>query len=390
ATGPVVASLSSIGGVISDDTDNDRVKDLNESGVFAVVVGLYRVQGAATSGVYNWARGEFVAANSNEPGIFKTIEIAGNPLTGNWSLTLPTLSSGTYRVSVIGIDRAFRAGSPLNRNFTLGSVSTTDRVAPTASIQKVNALTVTNVSVPGIAVTAPNIASIRGAESDNTGGSGVSKVNLYLFRNLQTVIANVAYSAEFWNGTTWMRLNLNPTSSVASLPALSTTLNPASGGTTVTWTRNTGLPSGTNLPNANYYAAALAQDKAGNLTSIFNIVLTGRVIKVQASGAGVRSIGAPAGTLKLSTAQAVASSSSVALTFVSDLDVDAVTDIAKYAVTVNGKVIEVESVSYHGGILRLSLPESTLASGDAVTVQWNELLDGRGFANSGSTSLMVK
>lgn len=390
ATGPLLSSLPSVGGVISDDTDSDGTKDPNESGVFAVVVGLYRVQGTSTTGVYNWARGEFVAAGSNDAGVFKTIEIAGNPLTANWSLTLPALATGTYRISVIGIDRALRVGTTLNRNFTLGGTPTADDTAPVASILKVNAATVANLPVPSVAVTVPNIASISGTASDNAGGSGVSKVNLYLFRNLQTVIANVAYSAEFWNGTAWVRLNLNPTTSLASLPPLSTTLNPATGGQSVTWTRSSGLPSGTNLPNANYYAAALAQDKAGNTTSIFNLILAGRVIKVQASGTGVRSVTVASGTLTLSSAQATASTSSITLTFASALDVDAASAPSKYFVAVNGESVQVESASYRSGALVLGLPESTLAGGDEVVVQWNDLRDRKGQPYSGGTTLTVK
>jgi hypothetical protein len=86
----------------------------------------------------------------------------------------------------------------------------------------------------------------------------------------------------------------------------------------------------------------------------------------------------PTSPVRLSSASVRTDSAQVYLTFSSSLDEAVAMQTDRYLLMVNGQAVEVEMVSCRQGTVTLSLPESTLRSGDVVRVSWKELRDAQG------------
>jgi hypothetical protein len=152
-------------------------------------------------------------------------------LKGNtWSRAagLPTgsnLRDGAYVIVGFAYDRVGNRGQR-DTNFII------DTTAPTA-------LTITS---PTNGARVGTLAPFSGTVSDNTGGSGIDRVEVFIRR---------ANDGRYWSGRNW-----------ATIPVAL----PATQGTNNSWTR-AGTPGGTNLQQTIYYLTAIAYDRAGNRTT---------------------------------------------------------------------------------------------------------------------------
>jgi uncharacterized repeat protein (TIGR01451 family) len=93
---------------------------------------------------------------------------------------------------------------------------------------------------------------ITGTAAD--AGSGIAKVLLRLYR----VKAGTTNVYEYWNGTSW----------ISSVFYFTTTLNPATGGANVSWSKNSGAPTGTDFSDGTYYMVATAYDRANKTAAV--------------------------------------------------------------------------------------------------------------------------
>ncbi|MDQ3814702.1 MAG: Ig-like domain-containing protein, partial [Armatimonadota bacterium] len=225
-TAPVLnkaySSLTTATGTASDSGNGGG------SGIGSVTVVLYRYAVGKTAAGY-WAGGTSWTTSysaSNE-----------RPATGttSWSLTLPTLAAGQYYLRATAKDKVGNTTTSANIEFWI------DSTVP-ASVA---------FTSPASGATVGNLNTISGTAADNSGGSGIARVDLLIKR---------ASDNTYWTGSAW---------SATSTP-LSTTL---SGTTTITWTRNSGMPTGSSLPNGSYSLTATAYDKA-NLSKAVTITVT--------------------------------------------------------------------------------------------------------------------
>jgi len=129
---------------------------------------------------------------------------------------------------------------------------------------------------------------------------------------------------------------------------------------------------------AGQYISALATDLATFNTSEF-----GRAVRAVA-GTSSSSVASA-----LSSATASAASSSVQLRFQRALNAESAGDVSRYAVSVNGKVADVETAAYDAGThtVTLALSEGSIGAGDVVAVQWGDLLDDHDATVSGQTNV---
>lgn len=266
---------------------------------------------------------------------------------GSWmykpNFTPATLPDGLYTLESTVYDRAG------NRGVTANPIRV-DTVAPSA----------VRIGTPPNGATVNSLTILQGNATDNTGGSGIRHVDLFLLRRSD---------GKFWSGSSW---GTNPV-------ALTTTL---SGTGTVTWTRSSGLPGGTNLLDGSYALAVLAFDGAGNLKRADS------TFTIRTATAALRDIS----SLTLSTATAIADTASVALTFTGSLDAESAGDTTNYSVEVNGQAVAIESAVYNAAKHRvvLELAANGMRTGDTINVRWNNLRDSQGqpcFAQVGPISV---
>ena len=149
----------------------------------------------------------------------------------NWisTGTLPAgsdLPSGTYMIIAQAEDKAGNLGSTFN------SWLTVDQTPPTLTLQQ-----------PAASQHLSGLSSITGTASDNSGGSGLSRVEIELQRQSDQ---------RDWTGSGWVGYPVT----------LGTSLN---GGN---WSCSGVLPSGSNLPYGAYWLRVNAYDVAGNVSSL--------------------------------------------------------------------------------------------------------------------------
>lgn len=235
------------------------------------------------------------------------------------------LLDGTYTIQAVAYDN-------LNNRGTSVISVTADQTPPTGSF-----------TMPANKATVANLDVISGRAMDK--GSGVSRVDLQIQRRSDK---------KYWTGTTW--------SAVSTV--LETTF---SGGI---WTRNAGNPIGAQLLDRDYNLLAIIYDRAQNVTRLQNLVTVRKAAVVAANEASAT---------RLSTATASVADNSVQLKFLSALDPESASDPAHYRVTVNGRVVGVDSAGYSATShsVTLSLGES-LRVGDAVTINLDGVVDTTG------------
>jgi CSLREA domain-containing protein len=131
------------------------------------------------------------------------------------------------------------------------------------------------------------------------------------------------------------------------------------------------------LPAGFYGIRVTVSDGAGNVTRSTwrKFQITGSTTRSDTSSDNGDNT-APSSSVRLSSAQA--SMNSIVLHFTSALDSSDATDASNFVVQVNGEAVEVESVAYSNGIVRLGLPEGVVQAGDVVQVTWQNLHDSAG------------
>lgn len=288
-------------------------------------------------------------------------------------LNARTNSNGQYTLTGLGLS-TWTVTPALRGSFFTPS---TRRVAITPVSPVVTGLDFmlvgTDTTLPTVTVLNPRAGSYTaatqpkqatGSAADNRGGSGIAVVTGAVLRYAS---ATATTPTGFWSWRTNSFITADDATRVERL----------AGGTT-SWTLN-GLPV---LPAGFYSIRATAIDGAGN-----NKQSTTVRYRVTAARADVPTVEPTpsASTVKLSTATAQASSSSITLRFGGALEGESAADAAHYTVKVNGQVVPVESAAYNASTrsVILGLVEGALQPGDAVTVQWSDVLDAQGNLASG-------
>ncbi len=283
ASKPSIPSLVAIKGTLTDPVSGTP---RNASGPIGVGAAIYSTSGGAVK-VFNWRTAAFEVpkAPATAPGLPKITDPRLNPdyyavrlvngvrftpphgtfpteIRGAFSIALPKpLASGSYRLLMAGIDGSLRRSEVVSRTFTIGPVKAppgNDITPPTASVLTVGTTDVSRGTADS-PISVASLSSVSGAAAD--AGSGVDSVKLYVIRNLHKD-SFISYQADFWNGNSFVTSTLTLGTTISSLPSISTTLTPAAGGASVTWTRSSGLPT----DPGNYGLLAVATDKAGNVT----------------------------------------------------------------------------------------------------------------------------
>jgi hypothetical protein len=319
------------------------------SGIAKVLLRLYRVK-AGTTNVYEYWNGT---------GWISTVfyfTTAINPATGGASVSWnkgsgwPTgtnFSDGTYYMVATAYDKANKTAA-VSSNFK----KLTDNELPTVRFTTTSTTPAGTTPVSGSTITGA-MPAITGAAAD--AGSGIAKVLLRLYR----VKAGTTNTYEYWNGTSW----------ISTVFHFTTTLNPTTGGASVTWSKSSGWPTGTDFSDGTYYMVAMAYDKANKTAAVSSNFK-------KATVAGF----APSAESKLSGAEAISSSSSITLTFSGGAPQ------GEFSVTVNSKAVKVNDVirgkqdAQGQQTVTLLLPDGSLQTGDEVQVVWP----------GGNTSLAVK
>jgi hypothetical protein len=237
------------------------------------------------------------------------------------------------------------------------------------------------VTTPTNGSSAQSLVSLAGKVSDNPGGTGIVRVDVYLRRK------NSSGALEYWglrNGV-W-----NWATTTAELSARLS----SPGAVTSDWSLSTGmpegmvLPSGTELRAGTYYPLAYAYDRAGNRlvsdASSFKIVsaVSGRTApKVEAI--------APKSSVILSSVSA-GNGGDITLAFTGALDVNSASDITRYTVKVDGIELGLQSVALRTkNSVVLGLEDGMLQDAQTAVVTY-DLLDAQGKAIEGEAKATVR
>jgi hypothetical protein len=205
------------------------------------------------------------------------------------------------------------------------------------------------------------LSLINGTVSDEVGGSGLKAVFLIIYRS---------QDKRWWNGIGW--------SSTQSL--LSATLNRNDG----TWSY-TGGPGSLSEPGI-YQLQAYAYDWADNTSRTAKRLFGSSVSPSKLTPGDESQLSS---STRLSTG--VVKNGSIDLTFNGALDSTVAVEVARYQVEVDGKVVDIEGVTYNASERRVTLllAEGTLTAGAQVVVTWNGLLDAGGRSLSGQVGPVI-
>jgi hypothetical protein len=179
----------------------------------------------------------------------------------SFSIVLPQLGNGSYRLLMGGVDGSLRRSAIVTREFNVGTTPpASDTVAPTARVATVGG---TNISAgdPKTPIGVPALSPITGSASDS--GGGVASVRLHIARNLRQ--EGFSLKGDFWNGTAFVPGVITFGTQIKSLPSVAATITPAAGGTTVVWSYSS-TSSLLKAPGS-YGLLPVATDKAGNVTA---------------------------------------------------------------------------------------------------------------------------
>jgi hypothetical protein len=262
---------------------------------------------------------------------------------GLWSCTaaLPTgdlLPQGAYRLQVSAFDR-------VGLSTTAVSEFKIDRTAPAVSF-----------SSPLNSAQVASFSAISGKALDSDGGSGISRVYLYIQR---------ASDSLYWNGSAWVTEG-----------RMETTFSEG------TWSRSLNLPSGTNLPNGEYRLSALAYDRASNYS--WARIVVNKVSETTPPPT--------TSSVRLSGGEASSVSRIIWLAFSGPLNAERAANVLHYKVLLGGlggTVATIDNVTYEASTnrVRILMPSGTLVAGARVRAEWRELTDASGLplANGGET-----
>jgi hypothetical protein len=353
------SSLPALTGVASDSL----------SGVARVELSLSRIKSGSTV-TEHWNGSAWVVPSSSvpQPALTTTLDPVGGGASASWSRSsgLPSgsnLADGAYTLEATAFDRVGHTARATS-SFT----KATDATAPVISFTTATTTPPGTTPVPTSTIynSMPAITGVAG-DAD----SGVERVEVRLYRVVNTV-------TQYWNGSAWD----------TAVVGLSTVLNPGSGGANVTWSRGSGWPSGSDLPDGTYYLRALAYDRVSRsvATPVFSFKKA-----TSATSAGSASMTSTESNVMLSTAEASVSSQSVNLTFSGALDQAVAQNTANYSISVNGQVVVAQGASYGTSTptVMLLVPQGSLRVGSQVAVSWR-LRDTAGAPVSGQITLQAQ
>lgn len=196
------------------------------------------------------------------------------------------------------------------------------------------------------------LPAIAGRAVDPIGGTGTRQVVLSIQRSSD---------GKFWSGRNW---------SVREV-GLTTVLRGN------TFVRRSGLPQGSNLKPDVYFISAVALDRVRNRG----------VAQVRIEVVPSTTTATTISQVKLSSATAGTSQSTLTLTFTGALDAEVASDESKYSVRVNGQAAMIERLRYLNGSVSIELAQSTLQAGDEVVVRY-DLRDAAKNTLSGESGVM--
>jgi hypothetical protein len=322
----------------------------SDSGVARVQLHLYR--STTTSGVNEyWDGSNWIIPNSSAliPLLSTTLSPGAGGANVTWSRssgwpTVENLPNTRYYLRAYAYDRAGKVSTAASTNF----FKSTDTVQPSSVV----------VTTPSSGSTISALSSISGTAADNSGGSGLGKVDAYLRRrNSSGVYEYWALRSGSWNWGT-------------SVTPLATTLSGNTWSVSNSSPAGTVLPSDANLPSGSYSVFAYAFDKAAN-----RLVGTAHSFTVSAPAAA-----ASTSSVVLSSGVVRASSQSLVLSFNGPLDAAVATEASHYQVSVDGQTVEVESVGYDAASHRimLGIAQGALSSSSQIEVTVKGLYDAQG------------
>lgn len=290
---------------------------------------------------------------------------------------------GTYVVAPLVPGTAFKPNShvvnltpasplKLDADFVAAGV---DSAAPTVRV--------TQPTASSFSQTTKSTLSVAGNAADGR-GSGLAAVTVALAR-FASATATVPNGFLHWN-----RRSFITTDNVLLVEALARS--------TAAWTLTDAdaLSSLRTLPAGFYGLRATAVDNAGNVARSswkrFRIEPPTIAVPRDQDVPDEPEAGAESGALsqvRLSSAAARVDRSEIVLLFTGELEVESASAAANYRVTVNGKMVVVESIFPAQRGVRLGLPEGALQSGDTLTVTWPGLRDARGLSLNRETATIV-
>jgi predicted outer membrane repeat protein len=232
AHGAGLKTLPSISGTATDNAGGSSIGKV-DAYLRRTLNGAYQYW-ANRAGVWDWG-----ASVTPMPTTLATTGAWGVSNTSPAGTILPSgekLPSGTYQVFANAFDKAGNAKVSATHTFRI------DVEAPSTVV----------VSTPANGAGLKALPSITGTSSDNTGGSGIGKVDAYLRRTVSGAYQYWANRSGVWD---WG-------ASVTPIPA--TLASNGAWSVSNTSPAGTILPSGEKLPSGSYQVFANAFDKAGN------------------------------------------------------------------------------------------------------------------------------
>jgi hypothetical protein len=285
-----------------------------------------------------------------------------------WSVPAASLPTGTNLVDGEHTITATATDAAGNSAATATATTVTiDKTAPTTVV----------ITTPAQGSSLTSLTKVAGTATDNTGGSGLARVDVFLRRG-------AAGSYQYWalrgTGTTaayrWG----------SSVTPMTTTLSGTG------WSRTTDWPSGADLPATTYTVQATAYDKAGNSLNATEVTFSVTATATASTSAtqsqpltatATASEPEVASSVMLSNASATAPTT-VELLFTGAIDGVSSLDATRYSVSVGGQPIVIQSAQLKGtSAVVLGLEENSLKVGDVVTVAY-DLKDAKGLRLQGT------
>lgn len=265
------------------------------------------------------------------------------------------------------------SSNPTGANLIDGLYTIQARAYDLSGNQSALATTTTRIdqTAPSVTITTPMqgaslvvLPVLRGTAADNSGGSGINRVELLLQRSSDH---------QYWTGQAW-------SATATILPVVYKAGK---------WSRYDQLTGGgdvADLANCQYLIIARAYDQAGNVSRAQVTVTVKRPVATPKPNDT-----ATLSSTRLSTAKVNRATNSIQLFFNGDLDPDAASDPSSYTLQSNGHEIVIESASYANQrhLVSLSVAAGVLAEGAQVLTQWHGLRDGQG-RNLAAGKVMVK
>lgn len=431
ANGGTFQSVTAVTGVTTDDRRLTRL-----------TIEVARLNAAGNAVAYLQSSGVFSSAPTA-----RTVTIGAD---GSFTLPLPRLELGRYRITALAFDQSNNVGRDVS-TFTISDAPTTIAITSPRTGGAINpasvitgtvttrttltALTLTLRSASGstrklnvtrsgntftsdaIGALAQGTYTIIAMATDAQGNTVTSSVSVLIDSTPPTSVAitNLAPNQVVDNifeirgrvtdaagGSGLDRVELvikrrtdNTFFNGRTFQRAATTVRATIEGNTFVYRLPSGLPADPDPLNAVYSLQAIAFDRAGNgrSSAAVNVLLStngnagnGTTGNVVSTPSTTTTSVAVASPFELSTRSA--SAAQVTISFTGLLDNAGASDVSSYEVSINGQLVKIEGARSSGNSLTLSLPSGQAVAGDTVEVAYN-LHDAQGRFLNGQTSAIV-